>query len=154
MNAIILCFLLGLVLLGFEVFLPGAIMGIIGGVIMLVGCVIAFSRFGIDGGSIAVAVAVALVGLTFYLELVLLPKTRFGKKMFLTSAVTGTSQPPPAPASIVGRVAEALTTLSPSGYVRVDGKQYEAQSQDGLVPKGAVVKVVGIDQFTLKVAKH
>ena len=153
MNAIILCFLLGVVLLGFEVFLPGAIMGIIGGIVMLVGCVIAFLRYGVDGGATAVTVALGLVGITLYAELVLLPRTRFGRKMFLNTAVTGTSQPRPGPESFVGRTAEVITTLAPSGYVRIDGKQYEAQSVDGLVVKGAQVKVVGMDQFTLKVAK-
>lgn len=154
MNAIILLFLVGLVLLAFEVFVPGAIMGLLGAFALVGGCAVAFSRFGVEGGSIAVAAALALSGLTVYLEFVVLPRTRAGKKMFLHSAVTGTSQPPPADsATIIGQEGEALTTLAPTGYVIVAGKRYEAFSQDGLVEKGTRLRVNALDQFTLKVSK-
>ncbi len=153
MNAIVLCFLLGLVLLGFEVFLPGGILGVIGGVFLLIGCGLAFWKFGLDGGAIALAVALGLSGLTVYLELVLLPKTGIGRKMFLTAEVSGTSQPRPALPELVGKTGTTLTTLAPTGYVAIDGHSYEAQSQDGLLAKGAAVRVVAMDPFSLKVSK-
>lgn len=154
MTAIILFFALGLVLLFFEVVVPGAILGIIGGVFMLIGCGLAFSAYGLGGGALAVGVAVVLLGLTFYLELYVLPRTRFGKKMFLQGAVQGASQPMPARADeVVGQLGETLTTLAPSGFVLVGGKRYEAASLSGLLPKGTPVKVVGVDTFRLTVSK-
>lgn len=154
MNAIVLLFLVGLVFLGFEVFVPGAVMGIIGGLAMLAGCAVAFDRYGVAGGSLALAAAVLLIGITLYVEFFLLPKTRVGKRMFLNSSVAGTSQPLPAdPAVVVGKTAEALSVLAPTGYVLVDGKKYEASSQDGLIEKGQTLRVTGLDRFTLKVTK-
>lgn len=154
MTAIILFFALGLVLLFFEVVVPGAILGIIGGVFMLIGCGLAFSTYGLGGGAVAVGVAVILLGITFYLELYVLPRTRFGKKMFLEGAVQGASQPMPARADeVVGQLGETLTTLAPSGFVLVGGKRYEAASLSGMLPKGTPVKVVGLDTFRLTVSK-
>jgi membrane-bound ClpP family serine protease len=154
MTGIILLFALALVLFFFEVFVPGGVLGILGGVLMAIGCGIAFYEFGVNGGAIASVLALALVGLTLYIELVLLPKTRFGKKLFLDAAVSATSQPPPAqPTDVVGQTGEALTTLAPSGVVLIGGRKYEASSQSGLLPKGAAIKVTGLDNFRLLVSK-
>jgi membrane-bound ClpP family serine protease len=154
MTAIILFFALGLVLLFFEVVVPGAILGIIGGIFMLIGCGLAFAAYGVGGGALAVLVAVLLLGLTFFLEFYVLPRTRLGRKMFLDSAVRGAShQPPAVAADVVGQLGEALTPLAPSGFVLIGGKRYEAASQSGLLPKGAPVKVVGVDTFRLTVSK-
>jgi len=153
-NAILLLFLLGVLLLAGEVFTPGAILGILGGAAMLAGCVISFNQFGPAGGALATVVALALLGLTLYLELVWLPKSRFGRRLVVQSASDATSQPPVAhPDTVVGRPAEALTTLAPSGYVRVDGRRYEAFCQSGHAPKGATLRVTGLDNFHLIVTK-
>jgi membrane-bound ClpP family serine protease len=154
MNAVIILFLLGLLLLAAEVFLPGAIAGIFGGVAMIAGCAVAFQRFGTGGGMTATGLAAALLGLTFYLELVWLPKTRWGRKLIVQSTVDATSQPPlAAAADVVGKTAEALTPLGPSGYVRVDGRRYEAFCQSGHADAGSSLRVVGLDNFRLIVTK-
>ena len=153
MNAIALLFLVGLVFLAFEVLVPGIVMAAVGGLIMAGGCAVAFARFGAAGGFTAVAVAVALVALTFFLEFVVLPRTRAGRRMFLRSAVVATTQPPPAEVGVIGKTGEALTVLAPSGYVSIEGKRYEAYSLDGHVPKGAKLRVTGLDHLALKVSK-
>jgi membrane-bound ClpP family serine protease len=154
MTGIVLLFSLGLVLLFFEVFIPGGVLGVLGGLLMLAGCGLAFAEFGTNGGAAATALAVVLVGLTLYIELFVLPKTSLGRKLFLERAIGARSQPPPARSEeIVGRTGETLTTLAPSGYVLVDGKKYEAASQSGLLPRGSSVKVTGLDNFRLLVTK-
>lgn len=154
MTTIVLLLALGIVLLALEVFLPGGIVGAIGGLLMLGGCVLAFSRFGASGGSLATAVAVAALVAALYVEFAWLPKTRWGGKLFLRQAVDATSQPLPAdPAQVVGKVGETLTTLAPSGYVLLEGRRYEVRSQSGLVAKGAAVRVIGVDSFHLIVSQ-
>lgn len=154
MNAIILLFLIGVLLLFFEVFMPGGVMGVMGGLAMLGGCVVAFSQYGPTGGGLAAAAALALIGLMLYFEFGVLPKTRVGKRFFLRSAVAATSQLPLAQSeSVLGKTCEAITTLAPSGYVLLDGKRFEAFSQSGHVPKGTLLKVSGLDNFRLIVTK-
>jgi membrane-bound ClpP family serine protease len=154
MNAILLLFLVGLLLLAGEVFVPGGILGVIGGAAMLAGCIISFQQFGPMGGALATGIALALLGLTLYIELIWLPKSRVGKKLVVQSASDAVSQPPLAePGLVVGKAAEAATTLAPSGYVIVDGKRYEAFCQAGHAAKGAALRVVGLDNFRLIVTK-
>lgn len=154
MNGIVLLFSLGLVCFFFEVIVPGGVLGILGGILMLVGCGIAFAEYGVNGGAIASLIAIILVSLMLYFEFFVLPKTKWGKKMFLQSTVNSKSQPLPADAAmVIGQSGEALTTLAPSGFVLVGGKKYEAASQSGLLPQGATVKVTGLDNFRLIVTK-
>jgi membrane-bound ClpP family serine protease len=154
MNAILILFLLGVVLLAGEVFVPGAILGILGAVAMLAGCVLSFVQLGTGGGMIATVVALALLALTLYVELIWLPKTRFGRKLIVQATVDATSQPPLADKdTVIGKTAEAMTALVPSGHVLLEGRRYEAFSQSGHVAKGATLRVVGLDNFRLIVTK-
>jgi membrane-bound ClpP family serine protease len=64
------------------------------------------------------------------------------------------SQPPLAnPGEVVGKAAEAVTTLAPSGYVLVEGRRYEAFCRSGHAPKGAALRVIGIDNFRVIVTQ-
>ncbi|QYM79429.1 serine protease [Horticoccus luteus] len=154
MNTIILLFVAGLVLLGLEVFVPGGVLGVIGGLAMLGGCALAFHDFGPGGGLIASVVGAVLLGGMLYAEFAWLPRTRFGGKLFLRRAIHSKSQPPVAEAeSVVGQIGEAATTLAPSGYVLVGGRRYEAFSQSGLIARGTTVKVVSMDNFRIVVSQ-
>ena len=153
MSSIILLFVLGLILLGLEVFVPGAILGIFGGLALLGGTVVAFIDHGPGGGLAALLVAVVLVGLLLYLEFRVLPRTAVGRRLFLQSAINGRSGAAPGTAGIIGRSGAALTTLAPSGYVLVDGRRYEAYSESGYIPAGAALRVVGRDNFRIIVTK-
>lgn len=150
MNAIIILFIAGTLLLAAEVILPGAIAGILGALALLGGSLLSFREFGLAGGLTASGGAMVLLGLMLYIELVLLPKTAFGRKMVVHAKVDATSQPPPAQLeSVINQPAEALTTLSPGGYVLVAGRRYEAFCRSGLAAKGSPLRVVGMDNFRL-----
>lgn len=154
MSLIAILFLIGVMLLAAEVFLPGGIIGVFGGLAMLAGCVVAFQEYGSSGGTAATLAALVLLGLTFYVELVWLPKTRLGKKLIVQATVASTSQPALAStAEVVGKSAEAITPLVPSGYVLVEGRRYEAFCQSGHVAVGTSLNVVGLDNFRLIVTK-
>lgn len=154
MNAIVMLFVTGALLLTAEVFLPGAVAGIMGALALLAGSILSFREFGFGGGVAASAAALALVVLMLYIELVVLPKTSFGRKLVVQSTVDATSQPPVASLeAVMDKPVEALTALAPSGYVLVDGRRYEAFCRSGHAPKGAVLRVVGVDNFRLIVTQ-
>jgi membrane-bound serine protease (ClpP class) len=153
MNAVLLLFAVGVMLLAGEVFVPGAVLGIIGGLAMAVGCGVAFFQWGALGGAIATVTALGFLGITLYLELVWLPQSRLGRGMVVESTLDATSQPPLATADIVGKMAEAETPLVPTGYVRVEGRRYEAFCPAGHVAKGAMLLVASQDNFRLIVTK-
>jgi membrane-bound ClpP family serine protease len=154
MTLIILLFALGIVFLAVEVIIPGGILGSIGALIMFGGCVAAFIKFGTNGGLIAVAVAVVCAALAFYIEFRVLPRTAIGRKAFLSKEITAVSAAFGEEArDLIGKSAKALTMLSPSGYILIDGKRYEAFCQAGQVPAGTELKVTGADNFRLIVSE-
>jgi membrane-bound ClpP family serine protease len=154
MNVIVLLFVLGLVFMFFEVFTPGPVFGILGGVTLMGGIAVASVNYGGSGGLIAGVVALAAVCATLYAELVWLPKTRFAQKFSVrsTSGTTIVQQSVDADA-VVGKTAEAVTTLAPSGYVSIEGRRYEAFCQSGHAARGAQLRVTGLDSFRLIVTK-
>jgi len=153
MTTVVLLLSLGIVLLVLEVVVPGGVLGVIGGLSMLAGCAVAFNTFGLTGGGLATLIALLALGAALYVEFALLPRTRVGRRLFLHKSIDGKSQPPPADAAVVGRMAEVATTLAPTGYVLLDGHRYEARSQSGLIDKGATVRIVGVDSFHLIVSQ-
>lgn len=156
MTLIILLFALGIGLIALEVIVPGGIIGSIGALMMFIGCVLSFVEFGTVGGLVAVAAAVMVSGIAFYIEFRVLPKTKLGKRAFLKAEITGTtSNLESINRSLVGKSATAITMLSPSGYVSIDGQRYEAFCESGQVPAGVSLEVTGADNFRLIVTqKH
>ena len=154
MTAIVVLFLVGIALLAADVFVSSFVLAVFGGMAMLGGCVLAYRQYGAFAAGSAAVVALLLLGCAVYVELVLLPRTRLGRGLVVQSTDHATSQPPvAAPESVVGKPAEAMTTLAPSGYVRVEGRRYEAFCQSGHAAKGDALRVVGVDNFRLIVAK-
>lgn len=154
MNVIVLMFVVGLVLMAFEVFLPGGILGVIGAVCMAFGVGLAFYEEGRNAGFMALGVGVGLSALMLVVELWLLPRTRFGRRMFLDTVVAGTSQPEVAqPGDVIGQEAETVTPLAPTGVVVVGGRRFEAYSRVGYIEIGARVRILGIETFRLIVTK-
>ncbi len=154
MTWIILLFAIGILFVLAEVIVPGGILGLIGGLLMFAGCVISFVVLGIWPGIAAIAVAFAIGIILLVVELKYLPRTRFGKRAFLTSEITGVSAAFGTEAlEMIGQRAEAITMLSPSGYVLVDGQRYEAFCQSGQVPIGTPLEIIGADNFRLIVTR-
>jgi membrane-bound ClpP family serine protease len=155
MTLIILLFAVGILLIATEVIVPGAILGIIGGLLMVGGTILAFMDYGTGGGLLALGIASIVGALALFIEFRVLPKTAIGRRAFLTEEVTGVSAAIGKDAlALVGKPAEALTMLSPSGYVRIDGRRYEAFCQSGQAPAGAALEVIGADSFRLIVTQR
>ncbi len=153
MTLIILLFSIGILFIAVEVIIPGAILGSIGALLMFGGCIMAFIDYGTTGGIIAVLTAFAVAGVAFFIEFHYLPRTEFGKRAFLTKEITAVSAAVSSEArELIGKSAEAITMLSPSGYVLVDGHRYEAFCQSGQAPAGSALDIIGADSFRLIVS--
>ena len=151
-TPVLVLFAVGLVLLGFEAIVPGAVLGILGGLFLIGGVVVSFAQHGSQGGFVALAVAVFAVAALVYFEFRILPRTAIGRRMFLNAEIAGTSQPAVAlDENVNGRVALAVTALSPTGLVEVDGRRYEARCDSGFAEIGTRLRVVRVESFQLVV---
>ncbi len=145
---------LGIVLLAIELVVPGAIIGIVGALAMLAGVLVAFGEFGAQGGLLTLGGVIVVLSTVIYIELVWLPKSALARWFSMSTTLAGRSQEPLADAAeVTGADAVAETVLSPSGYVRVGGRRYEAFCRDGFAEAGEVLRVVSLDNFRLIVSR-
>jgi membrane-bound ClpP family serine protease len=154
MTTVLILLGLGVMLLAIELVVPGAIIGIVGALAMLAGVVVAFGEFGLQGGLLTLGLVILVLSAVIYVELVWLPKSALARWFSMSTTLEGQSQPPLADeASVAGADAVAETVLSPSGYVRVGGKRYEAFCRDGYAEQGSALSVVSVDNFRLIVMR-
>jgi membrane-bound serine protease (ClpP class) len=154
MTLILVLFGIGVALVAIEIVVPGGLLGILGGLALAGGVAAAFVEYGSSGGALAMGVALVILAITLYLEFVFLPKTRLARRFSMTDTVAGRSQPEVAErGAVLDREAVAVTTLSPTGYVELNGRRYEAFSRSGYAVPGSRMRVVDMDNFRLVVTQ-
>lgn len=144
--------LIGLVLLFFEIFLPGGILGFLSACCLLGAIVLIFTDYGFLIGLFGAITILFVVLAAIWLQLKWLPKTRPGSAFFLKQVIRSQTNTVTAD-DIIGKPARVLNILAPTGKVTVAGKCYEAFSQDGFIEKGTPLRVAGKDTFRIIVEK-
>ncbi len=153
MSAIIGCILAALVLVFFEVILPGGVLGVIAGLCVIAATWLGGSEYGTLGALVVFVGSILAIALLVFIEFKLVARTKLGRAFFLKESVTGHSNVSPAEVSIIGKEGTALTRLNPSGKVAIDGQSYEGYSQDGYLDAGEAIRVVSQDNFKLIIKK-
>ena len=166
-----LVFVLGAALVAAEIFLiPGAMVAGLAGAILMLGSLV-WSMLDVWPGevpalnagtlfapvlNVALSLAIALVGGAALWRF--LPKGWILARVAVGGAPSGAAQgagvaPERASeiAALVGREGVAVTALTPSGQVEVDGARYEAQVAVGAVEAGARVQVIEPKAFAVLV---
>lgn len=134
----------GLLLVGAEVFVPGGVLGALGGAALLGAVGAAFKAFPDYGGIIAAAI-VFLMGLAIYLWIKIFPRTRLGKAMTVSASLADSKAADPKLASLASRTGEAVSDLRPSGYAMIDGKRVDVISSGEHINKGERVSVLRVE---------
>jgi len=145
-------FLLGLILLAFEIIIPGGILGFIGGCCMLAASIDVWIKHGSTWGILAVFGCLLAALIFFFIEIRLLKSGPIARRFRLNKQTAATSN---KSAEGIGpeSTGTAATRLNPTGLVLIDGKRLEAISRDGLIEEGAKIEVVSDDPFRLVVKR-
>jgi membrane-bound serine protease (ClpP class) len=152
MSLLATLLVVALMLFFFEIFMPGGVLAVIGGILLLIAAGLAWNDYG-PMWAMLIFFGGTLAGLIlFFIEIKLLASSRIGRQIRLESAITGTALPPP-PVDLVGQEGVTLTTCAPAGKVAVHGQTYEASSVDGLLPAGTQVRILRADPFKLVISK-
>lgn len=153
MTLIIGFIVAALVLVFFEIILPGGVLGVLAALCVLAATWSGFDSYGVLGGVAVFFGALLAVAVLVFIEFKLLAKTSLGQKFLLKSSIEGHTREAVAEDSVIGKQGIALTRLNPSGKVAVDGKSYEAASQDGYIDCDQAIAVVAQDNFKLIIKK-
>jgi len=142
-----------LVLVFFEVIVPGGILGVLALLCVLGATWAGAANYGAVGGALTFAGALTAVVLLVVIEFKLMAHTAWGSRFMLGASVSGHSNVAQGEADIIGHEATALTRMNPSGKVAIDGRSYEAYSQDGYIESGETVLIAQRDNFKLIIKK-
>lgn len=152
MNAYIFL-AIGLILVYLEFFMPGAVLGTIGGIFIL------SSYFSlINSGSGPIELILFFVGSLVLLTLVIkfalyrIEKNKGGSGIYLSGDQEGYVAST-FDKHAIGKEGIVLTDLKPGGFIVVDGKSQPALSLSGYIEKGQTVQIVSGDGESLIVKR-
>jgi membrane-bound serine protease (ClpP class) len=162
-NWEIIVFVVGLILVAFEVFvIPGfGVAGITGTLLIIVGLTLAllnnvnFDFERVSDYEIGRSVIVVFIGLTVGFAIMLALSNRIGRKGVLRRVALetdlATSVTSSEMSSLAGREGLTATVLRPSGKVIIDGVYYDAISESGFIEKGQRVVAVHFENAQIYV---
>lgn len=151
-TAVILI-IIGFSLLFAEVFLPGGILGIIGGIAILIGVGGAFSVDVVFGLWTLIGSLIA-GGATFMLLIHCVQHTRFGKHIVLQETAKDWHGYEDSFAQLVGKTGTAHGPLRPAGTVIIDGRRFDVVTQGEMIENGGSVRVIKVAGNRIVVAEE
>jgi len=143
-EIVVVLALLGAVLIVFEFFVPGGVLGFFGGLCLFIVVVLCYAYFGLVAGTVSLILAVLYGGSAFYFMMNYFPETSLGKKFVLESSIMGTGMKDDK-TTLLNCEGVAVTVLRPSGKVLIQGKRFDVVAETGMIPKDAPVKVVLVE---------
>ena len=136
--------IMGVLLLGAEVYVPGGVLGALGGLALAGAMVIGFG-FGWPGGLISAAGIVLFGSLGVYLWVRFFPKTGIGRRMTLERKGNDFTLKRADLQQLVGRNGRTLSPLRPSGLGLIDGRRYDVMTRGHWVDAGQCFRVVAVE---------
>ncbi|MEM7394184.1 MAG: NfeD family protein [Verrucomicrobiota bacterium] len=134
----------GLLLIGAEIFVPGGILGAIGGLFLIAAMVIGFIAFEAPWNFLS-AILILILSITILLGFIrYLPKSRIFNKLALTDDLAeskGTDERD----DLNGLEGVAETPMRPSGIVSIDGKRHDVVAEGSFIDSGSRVKVIRVE---------
>jgi len=150
-TLLILLLAIGMLLIGGEIFAPGAILGTVGGFALIGAIIVAFS-INIKLGFYAAFGILILSVISVYAWVKFFPRTSMGRKMTLIEDGTlfkafGSKQ------ALLGKSGTAYSDLRPAGFAMIDGRRVDVVAEGGIIDKGLPVKVVKVEGNRVVVRK-
>ncbi len=131
----------GVALLFLEMFLPGIIAGVIGGILLIAAIVTAYREIGIGAGNATLVASAAVTAALWWWWATKFQHTRFGRRMTLATTGVGNTQASGL-ALLVGQSGTAASALRPSGIILIAGNRVDAITGGEFLEPGTAVHVV------------
>lgn len=142
MTLIITLLVIGAVLIFLETLLPGMIAGIIGFLCLVAAVIVGYQEFGLRTGNLVLSGVVIGLALGTFGWLRFFPGSRFATRLISKSATGELGVANPALLHCTG---VAITQLRPSGAAVFNGKRVDVVTEEGLIDRGASVRVIEVE---------
>lgn len=144
----------GLILIYLEFFIPGAVMGIAGGLLLIASLSLFVITYNDPIWIIVYFLCVGIsVGVLIKFALWRIPRVKPEKSIYSSDAQEGYVASA-FDASTIGHYGIVLSDLKPGGYILIDGIQHQAISESGYIPQGEEVVVLRGEGDSLIVRKR
>jgi membrane-bound serine protease (ClpP class) len=143
-NLFVILVVTGMILIGAELYTPGAILGTIGGIALFAAVITGYTAFGIIGGTYALVGIVIVAVITIIIWMKYFPASRIGKKIIVEQNLS-TSKSANDYSDLLGKDGETASELRPAGFATINGKRIDVVTQGEMIEKGIKVKVLKID---------
>jgi len=151
----IACLVLGFILLGAEIYVPGGILGVLGGLALLGAIVVGFKveQFGTQGGVISafIILITVIAGLFFWIKY--FPDTPVGRMLSLADNESDFKADDSGNRGLLGCEGIAVNNLRPSGIATIDERRIDVIADGSWIEKGARVKVIDLSGNRVVVRK-
>ena len=145
--------LLGLVLIYIEFFVPGAAIGIAGGLLLIASIFLFAMEYG-SAWLVAIYLVAVLISLAALIKYALwrIPRVKPDSSIYSAKDQEG-YYASSFDESAIGKSGTVLSDLKPGGYIMIDGIQHQAISESGYIVQGEEVIVLRGEGESLIVRK-
>ena len=144
-TTIIALVIAGFLLVFFEVFIPGGVIGMLGGILIVfaIGCGFVFEGPTWGGGLLVSSGLLGLIG--FWLWIRLVPKTPLGRRLMLDHDARDWKSCDVRQQDLKGREGVAHTPLHPTGTALFDGRRVDVITRGEMVAAETRIKVLEVE---------
>lgn len=141
----------GALLIGAEIFVPGAVLGTLGGIALFAAVIVAFD-IGSACGFYTLFGVLILTVLTVAVWIKFFPRSGIGRKMTL-SEDGKTFKASDSKQALVGQAGTTVSQLRPAGFALIGGKRMDVVTEGGIVEQNQPIKVVKVEGNRIVVRK-
>lgn len=152
-EVILALVIIGLLLLAVELFMPGMILGILGGAALAAAVAVTFATHGMVPGLLVAVGLLVVATVGFLVWLRIFPSTYVGRKLSLASAIGGPNEYPDYSA-LLGAAGHAATMLRPAGTAVIGGKRIDVVADGEFVEPGTAIVVARVEGGRVVVRKR
>ena len=141
----------GILLILCEIFLPGGIVGTLGGLMLMVSIIAAFIKDPTLGACLLIGSLIfGMIALWLWVKF--FPKTRIGKRVFLSANGKEWEGFDHSKKDLDGQCGVARTDLHPGGIAVFDSKRVDVVTRGELIEAGTPVEVILVEGNRVVVA--
>lgn len=143
---IVALFVLGIILLFLEIFVPGGILGLLGIIALITGIMLSVDSLAL--GLIYVSLLLITLGVLIALSFRFSKTRSFWERFALLTRQTkqeGYVAPKPSYENFLGRQGVALSQLRPAGTADFNGVRLDVVTEGGFIPNGSKISVIAVE---------
>jgi membrane-bound ClpP family serine protease len=152
-EAIVVLIIVGFLLLAAEVFVPGLVLGLLGGLCLSGAVVIAFAYYDAVTGSLVFVGVCALTVGGFLGWMAAFPHTAIGRKIMLQKSHRQGIGGKVPPAELLGAQGRSLTPLRPAGTASIGGRKVDVVAESHFIASDEPIVVVREEGMRVVVRK-